>query len=44
MNAIIESDILLMVERAHEEANPLDPVPRIFFKDDLYQLYQLIKE
>jgi len=33
-----------MVERAFAEANPLYPVPRILFKDDLFQLYQLIKE
>ena len=44
VSGIIERDIPLMVERAFAEANPLYPVPRILFKDDLFQLYQLIKE
>ncbi|WP_160726154.1 iron-containing alcohol dehydrogenase [Bacillus sp. USDA818B3_A] len=44
VSGIVESDIPLMVERAYKEANPLYPVPRILAKDDLFQLYQLIKE
>ncbi|WEG16913.1 iron-containing alcohol dehydrogenase [Alkalihalophilus pseudofirmus] len=41
---IKEEDIPLMVERAHKEANPLYPVPKILLKDDLTRLYHLIKE
>ncbi|PLS09528.1 iron-containing alcohol dehydrogenase [Neobacillus cucumis] len=41
---ILEEDLPLMVERALKEANPLYPVPRILFKDDLLHLYQRIKE
>lgn len=44
VSGIVECDIPLMVERAYKEANPLYPVPRILAKDDLFQLYQLIKE
>ena len=44
VSGIVESDIPLLVDRAFSEANPLYPVPRILFKDDLFQLYQLIKE
>ena len=44
VSGIVDRDIPLMVERAFAEANPLYPVPRILFKDDLFQLYQLIKE
>ncbi|MBT2655763.1 iron-containing alcohol dehydrogenase [Bacillus sp. ISL-18] len=44
VSGIVDRDIPLMVERAFAEANPLYPVPKILFKDDLFQLYQLIKE
>ncbi|WP_284037795.1 iron-containing alcohol dehydrogenase [Neobacillus sp. 114] len=44
VNGIIEKDIPLMVERALKEANPLYPVPKIFYKNDLLKLYHLIKE
>ncbi|MFK9095275.1 iron-containing alcohol dehydrogenase [Bacillus salipaludis] len=44
VSGIVESDIPVMVERALKEANPLYPVPRILNKDDLFTLYQLIKE
>ena len=44
VSGIIESDIPVMVERALAEANPLYPVPRILYKDDLFQLFQLIRE
>ncbi|MFF2445753.1 iron-containing alcohol dehydrogenase [Neobacillus sp. NPDC058068] len=44
VSGIVDSDIPVMVERALKEANPLYPVPRILNKDDLFTLYQLIKE
>ncbi|WML39867.1 iron-containing alcohol dehydrogenase [Neobacillus sp. OS1-2] len=44
VSGIVDSDIPLMVERALKEANPLYPVPRILNKEDLFNLYQLIKE
>ncbi|MEH7121273.1 iron-containing alcohol dehydrogenase [Neobacillus vireti] len=44
VSGIVESDISVMVKRAFAEANPLYPVPRILHKDDLFQLYHLIKE
>ncbi|MBO0960597.1 iron-containing alcohol dehydrogenase [Neobacillus sp. MM2021_6] len=44
VSGIVDTDIPLMVERALKEANPLYPVPRILNKDDLFNLYQLIKE
>ncbi|MCH1625253.1 iron-containing alcohol dehydrogenase [Fredinandcohnia quinoae] len=44
VKGIEEQDIPTMVERALKEANPLYPVPMIFSKDDMFQLYQLIKE
>lgn len=42
--AIINSDIPIMVERALKEANPLYPVPKILFNNDMVQLYEMIKE
>ncbi|WHY88818.1 iron-containing alcohol dehydrogenase [Neobacillus novalis] len=44
VSGIVERDIPVMVERALKEANPLYPVPRILNKDDIFTLYQLIKE
>ncbi|MBP2242159.1 alcohol dehydrogenase class IV [Cytobacillus eiseniae] len=44
ISGIVESDIPLMVERALKEANPLYPVPKILSRNDLFTLYQLIKE
>ncbi|EKN65478.1 iron-containing alcohol dehydrogenase [Neobacillus bataviensis LMG 21833] len=44
VSGIVDSDIPVMVERALKEANPLYPVPRILYKEDLFNLYQLIKE
>ncbi|ETI66732.1 iron-containing alcohol dehydrogenase [Neobacillus vireti LMG 21834] len=44
VSGIVDTDIPIMVERAFKEANPLYPVPRILNKDDLFTLYQLIKE
>lgn len=41
---INDDDIPVMVERALKEANPLYPVPKILFKEDMFKLYQLIKE
>ncbi|MEO2076158.1 MAG: iron-containing alcohol dehydrogenase [Bacillus sp. (in: firmicutes)] len=43
VSGIIENDISVMVERAFKEANPLYPVPKILFKEDLNTLYRLIK-
>ena len=40
---IQEQDIPFMVERAHREANPLYPVPKIFSKDDFRHIYQRIQ-
>ncbi|WLR51923.1 iron-containing alcohol dehydrogenase [Bacillus tianshenii] len=42
-DGIVETDILVMVERALNEANPLYPVPRILSKKDLLHLYHIIK-
>ncbi|KAF0819910.1 alcohol dehydrogenase [Bacillus sp. ZZV12-4809] len=44
VSGIIDNDIPLMAERALKEANPLYPVPKIFGKNDMLTLYQLIKE
>lgn len=43
IEGILEKDLPLMVERALKEANPLYPVPKILFKDDLLKLYSLIR-
>lgn len=43
VSGIVDSDIPLMVQRAIKEANPLYPVPKILFKEDLFHLYKLIK-
>jgi alcohol dehydrogenase class IV len=40
---IQESDLPEMINRALAEANPLYPVPRILFKEDLKKLYLKIK-
>jgi len=44
INGIQEEDIEAMVEQAYKEANPLYPVPRIFTKEDLTNIYELIRE
>lgn len=44
VNCIVESDIPLMVKRALQEANPLYPVPQIFTRKDMTELYYQIKE
>nr|WP_251025928.1 iron-containing alcohol dehydrogenase [Bacillus sp. ISL-47] len=44
ISGIKDRDIPVMVERALKEANPLYPVPKIFNSDDMFKLYQLIKE
>jgi len=44
VKGIAESDIPLMAERALKEANPLYPVPRIMSKEDMLNMYQIIKE
>lgn len=44
ISGLIEDDIPVLAERALKEANPLYPVPVIFSKGDMVQLYQMIKE
>ncbi|UOE53881.1 iron-containing alcohol dehydrogenase [Bacillus sp. CMF12] len=44
VSGIQDSDIPIMAERALKEANPLYPVPKIFSRDDMFRLYQLIKD
>lgn len=44
VTGIVDYDIPLMVERALKEANPLYPVPKIFYKEDLVKLYHMIKD
>ena len=44
IKGIEDSDIPLMVKRAFKEANPLYPVPKIMSKEDLFNIYKLIKE
>lgn len=44
VNFILDKDIPVMVNRALKEANPLYPVPKILSKEDMVQLYQMIKE
>jgi alcohol dehydrogenase len=43
IEGIIDRDIPIMVERALKEANPFYPVPKILRKNDLFELYHLIK-
>lgn len=44
ISGIVDTDIPTMVERAIKEANPLYPVPKILFKEDMFKLYEIIKE
>lgn len=44
ISGILEKDIPLMAERAFKEANPLYPVPKIMYKEDLISIYHIIKE
>lgn len=41
---IKKEDIPLLAERAVKESNPLYPVPKILFKKDLEELFQIISE
>ena len=43
IEGIVNRDIPIMVERALQEANPLYPVPKIFNKDEMFYLYQIIQ-
>jgi alcohol dehydrogenase len=43
VEGIVDGDIPLMSSRALKEANPLYPVPKIFSKEDMVHLYQMIK-
>ncbi|GHH99080.1 alcohol dehydrogenase [Neobacillus kokaensis] len=43
LDCLLDEDIPLMVERALKEANPLYPVPKILFKEDMLYLYHAIK-
>jgi alcohol dehydrogenase len=44
ISGILDKDIPLMVERADKESNPLYPVPKIMRKEELENVYRLIKE
>ncbi|KON87716.1 alcohol dehydrogenase [Sporosarcina globispora] len=44
VSGIINSDIPIMADRALKEANPLYPVPKIFSREDMLRLYELIKD
>jgi alcohol dehydrogenase len=44
ISGIQEPDIEAMVEQAFKEAHPVYPVPRIFTKEDLTNIYHLIRE
>jgi len=44
VKGIKEEDIPLMVDRALKEANPFYPVPKIFSRKEMANLYHLIKE
>lgn len=44
ISGIVDSDIPLMAKRALSEGNPLYPVPRIMSKEDMLNIYQVIKE
>lgn len=44
ISGIKESDIPLLVERAFKEANPLYPVPKILTRQDLFNIFNMIKE
>lgn len=44
IGGIVDSDIPLMVERAFHEGNPLYPVPKILSREDLFNIYKIVKE
>ncbi|MDV3429177.1 MAG: iron-containing alcohol dehydrogenase [Bacillota bacterium] len=44
VKGILESDIPLMAERALSEGNPLYPVPKIMTKEEMLNIYKIIKE
>ncbi|WNS73722.1 hypothetical protein RRV45_12415 [Bacillus sp. DTU_2020_1000418_1_SI_GHA_SEK_038] len=44
LQVIMEKDILTMAQRAYKEANPLYPVPRILSKEEIIEIYYMIKE
>lgn len=44
IDGIKETDIPVMVERAYKEATPLYPVPEILSREDLFKLYNLIRQ
>lgn len=43
VEGIDNHDIPIMVKRALEEGNPLYPVPKLLFKNDIHNLFQIIK-
>src|SRR5699024_11898586 len=43
VEGIDNHDIPIMVKRALEEGNPLYPVPKVLFKNDIHNLFQIIK-
>lgn len=44
VKGILDSDIPMMAKRALSEGNPLYPVPKIMSKEDMLNMYQIIKE
>ncbi len=44
IEGINNQDIPIMVERALQEANPLYPVPKLMNKDEMFYMYQVIKQ
>ena len=44
IDGIKNQDIPVMVERALQEANPLYPVPKVMDKDEMFYMYQVIKQ
>jgi alcohol dehydrogenase len=44
VKGILDSDISMMAKRALSEGNPLYPVPKIMSKEDMLNMYQIIKE
>lgn len=43
IEGIKDEDIPKMIDHAYKEANPLYPVPRIFTKEDFYNIYKKIQ-
>lgn len=44
VSGIVESDIPVMAKRALAESNPLYPVPKVMSKEDMLNMYKMIRE